>query len=134
MDNSAKLDKWNAVKKHIDSNQTKQGVEIQRIYWTKIGQNVGSEVFGKGENFARPVLVISAFYNGTFLGVPLTSKIQNKRGRLYYKFMDNKGKMQTALLGQMKIFDIKRIGAYLSRIDDENFVKLKEKIKSEIIK
>ncbi len=134
MDNSARLDKWNAVKKRIDSNQTKQGVEIQRIYWTKIGQNVGSEVFGKGENFARPVLVISAFYNGTFLGVPLTSKIQNKRGRLYYKFMDNKGKMQTALLGQMKIFDIKRIGAYLSRIDDENFVKLKEKIKSEIIK
>lgn len=134
MDNSARLDKWNAVKKRIDSNQTKQGVEIQRIYWTKIGQNFGSEVFGKGENFARPVLVISAFYNGTFLGVPLTSKIQNKRGRLYYKFMDNKGKMQTALLGQMKIFDIKRIGAYLSRIDDENFVKLKEKIKSEIIK
>lgn len=134
MDNSARLDKWNAVKKRIDSNQTKQGVEIQRIYWTKIGQNVGSEVFGKGENFARPVLVISAFYNGTFLGVPLTSKIQNKRGRLYYKFMDNKGKMQTALLGQMKILDIKRIGAYLSRIDDENFVKLKEKIKSEIIK
>lgn len=134
MDNSAKLDKWNAVKKRVDSSKTKQSVEIQRIYWTKIGQNIGSEVFGKGANFARPVLVISVFYNGTFLGVPLTSKFQNKRGKFYFKFTDNKGTLQTALLGQIKIFDIKRIGAYLSKIDDKNFAKLKEKIKSEIIK
>lgn len=134
MDNSAKLDKWNAVKKSIDNAQTKQGVKNQRIYWTKIGQNVGNEVFGKGNNFARPVLVVSAFANDTFLGVPLSSKAQNKKGKFYHKFIDSKGKMQIALLGQVRIFDIKRVGAYLSKMDRENFAKIKEKIKGEIVR
>ena len=134
MDNQTKLDRWNVVKKHIDSSTTRQRVEIQRIYWTKIGQNIGNEVFGKGVTFARPVLVISVFFNDNFLGVPLTSKTQNKRGKFYHKFVDSKGKEQVALLGQVRIFDIKRIGAYLSKIDNQNFVKIKEKIKSEIVK
>ena len=134
MDNQTKLDRWNVVKKHIDSSTTRQRVEIQRIYWTKIGQNIGNEVFGKGVTFARPVLVISVFFNDTFLGVPLTSKTQKKRGKFYHKFVDSKGKEQVALLGQVRIFDIKRIGAYLSKIDNQNFAKIKEKIKSEIVK
>ena len=66
--------------------------------------------------------------------MPLTSKTQNKRGKFYHKFVDSKGKEQVALLGQVRIFDIKRIGAYLSKIDNQNFVKIKEKIKSEIVK
>lgn len=40
MDNSAKLDKWNAVKKSIDTQNFKKQVEIQSIYWISIGQNV----------------------------------------------------------------------------------------------
>lgn len=66
--------------------------------------------------------------------MPLTSKTQNKRGKFYHKFVDSKGKEQVALLGQVRIFDIKRIGAYLSKIDNQNFAKIKEKIKSEIVK
>ena len=54
MDNSAKLDSWNAVKKGVDSSETRQRVEIQRIYWTKIGQNIGNEVFGKGVTLCSP--------------------------------------------------------------------------------
>ena len=134
MDNQTKLDRWNVVKKYIDSSETRQRVGIQRIYWTKIGQNIGNEVFGKGATFARPVLVVSVLFNDTFLGVPLTSKTQGKRGRFYYKFVDSKGKEQVALLGQVRIFDIKRIGAYLSKIDRQNFAKIKEKIKGEVVK
>ena len=133
MDNSAKLDKWNAVKKSVDKKKFKQKIEIQRIYWTKIGQNVGSEVFGKGENFARPVLVIKVFYNHTFLGIPLTSKTQNKRGKFYFKFKDSKDRLQVALLAQMRTFDTKRKANYISKISDENFIKLKKKIQSEIL-
>ena len=61
MDNQTKLDRWNVVKKHIDSSTTRQRVEIQRIYWTKIGQNIGNEVFGKGVTFARPVFSDKSF-------------------------------------------------------------------------
>lgn len=133
MDNSTKLDKWNVVKKNIDKQNFKKKVEIQSIYWISIGQNVGSEVFGKGKDFARPVLVIKVFYNHTFLGIPLTSKVKNKRGKLYFKFEDSKNRLQVALLAQMRIFDTKRKANYISKMSDENFTKLKEKIKNEFL-
>lgn len=133
MDNQTKLDRWNVVKKHIDSSTTRQRVEIQRIYWVSIGQNVGSEVYGKGKDFARPVLVVKVFFNDTFLGVPLTSKAKNKTGRLYYKFIDSKNRLQVALLGQIRIFDIKRVANYISKVEKSDFEKIREKIQKEIV-
>lgn len=133
MDNQTKLDRWNVVKKHIDSSTTRQRVEIQRIYWVSIGQNVGSEVYGKGKDFARPVLVVKVFFNDTFLGVPLTSKAKNKTGRLYYKFIDSKNRLQVALLGQIRIFDIKRVANYISKVEKSDFEKIRVKIQKEIV-
>ena len=133
MDNGVKLDEWNIVKKDIDRQRIKKRVENQGIYWISIGQNVGSEVYGKGQDFVRPVLVLCVFFNHTFLGVPLSSKFRNKTGRLYYKFKDSKGRLQVALLGQMRTFDTRRKANYISKINDNDFAKLKEKIKSEII-
>ena len=133
MDNSAKLDKWNAIKKSIDTQKIIKKAQNKRIFWVCIGQNVGSEVFGKSGIFTRPVLVVNVFFNGTFLGVPLSSKAQNKKGKFYHKFIDSKGKMQVALLGQIRIFDTKRIETYIGKIDDENFKQIKEKIKNHIV-
>ncbi len=135
MDNLAKLDKWNAVKKSIDTQNFKKQVEIQSIYWISIGQNVGSEVFGKSGIFTRPVLVVNVFFNGTFLGVPLSSKAQNKKGKFYHKFIDSKGKMQVALLGQVRIFDSKRktTNKHISKVNDKDFLQIKDKLKSVVI-
>ena len=133
MDNSAKLDKWNAIKKSIDTQKIIKKAQNKRIFWVCVGQNVGSEVYGKSGIFTRPVLVVNVFFNGTFLGVPLSSKAQNKKGKFYHKFIDSKGKMQVALLGQIRIFDTKRIETYIGKIDDENFKQIKEKIKNHIV-
>ena len=135
MDNSTKLDKWNAVKKSIDTQNFKKQVEIQSIYWISIGQNVGSEVFGKSGIFTRPVLVVNVFFNGTFLGVPLSNKAQNKKSKFYYKFIDSKGKMQVALLGQVRIFDSKRktTNKHISKVNDKDFLQIKDKLKSVVI-
>lgn len=134
MNLQTKFDEWNNVKKAISEQKSKKQLSIKEIHWIHIGQNVGSEVYGKGKDFVRPVLVLSIFHNFTFLGVPLTSKTQRKRGKSYYKFTDSKGRIQVALLGQMRIFDIRRKINYISKISDENFTELKEKIKNEIIK
>ena len=133
MNNQVRLDEWNIVKKGIDEQRIRKQVESQGIYWISIGQNVGSEVFGKGRDFVRPVLVIKVFYNYTFFGVPLTSKSQNKRGRFYFKFKDSKGKLQVALLGQMRTFDTRRKANYISKIGDSDFAVLKAKIKKEVL-
>lgn len=101
-DEDLKFDEWNKLKKETEKTKKKKYVEIKKIYWVKIGKNIGSEVYGKGKDFAKVVLMINVFYNGSFLGVPLSSKSKNKSGKLYYKFTDEKGKLQVALLGQVK--------------------------------
>ena len=135
MDNQIKLDEWNAIKKGIDGQENRKKVEIQRIYWVSIGQNVGGEIYGKSRIFTRPVLVVNVFFNGLFVGVPLSSKVRNKRGKLCYKFTDSKGKEQLALLGQMRIYDSRRktSSRHIGEIDDETFKIIKEKIKRIVI-
>lgn len=128
-----KFDEWNRVKKKTEKFKNRKYVEIKKIYWVKLGQNIGTEIYGKGKDFARPVLVINSFYNGSFLGVPLSSKTNNKSGKLYYKFFDSKGNMQVALLGQIRIFDLKRKISYMSQMKYEDFITIKEKIKEDII-
>lgn len=55
MDN---FDKWNHIKKEIHNNRNANFVKEGCVYWVNIGYNIGNEVYGKGENFERPVLVM----------------------------------------------------------------------------
>ena len=135
MNNQIKLDEWNAIKKGIDGQENRKKLEIRRIYWVSIGQNVGGEIYGKSRIFTRPVLVVNVFFNGLFVGVPLSSKVRNKRGKFCHKFTDSKGKEQLALLGQMRIYDSRRktSSRHIGEIDDETFKIIKEKIKRIVI-
>lgn len=92
-------------------------------------------MFGKSGIFTHPVLVVNVFFNGTFLGVSLSSKAQNKKGKFYHKFIDSKGKMQVALLGQVRIFDSKRktTNKHISKVNDKDFSQIKEKLKNAVI-
>ncbi|EJO7353332.1 type II toxin-antitoxin system PemK/MazF family toxin, partial [Campylobacter coli] len=48
-------------------------------------------------------------------------------GFLFHKFKDNKGTLQVALLGQMRVFDTKRIKTYIGKINDKDFEMIKNK-------
>lgn len=131
-----KFDEWNEVKKATNV-KPYENIKIseKNIYWVKIGQNVGSEIYGKGEYYTRPVLVLKKFYIknyiNCFLGVPLSSKTKGKSGSLFYKFTTNNNKMQVALLSQIRVFDAKRVSDYYKgKILKDDFIKIKEKIKS----
>lgn len=52
--------------------------------------NIGMEIYGKGELYLRPVLIINAKDQNTFIGIPLTSKIKNSRYGCVIKTSDNK--------------------------------------------
>ncbi|MBD3841314.1 MAG: type II toxin-antitoxin system PemK/MazF family toxin [Campylobacterales bacterium] len=91
-----------------------------------IGKNVGYETLGKQELFLRPVLVYKKLSKSTFLGIPLTSKI--KEGSYYFSFNYKKGITSTAMLNQMRVFDIKR-SEYLSGYINKNiYANLERKI------
>ena len=90
-------------------------------------------LYGKGEKFRRPVLVLNTFKNGMFFGVPLSSKTKNKTGFMFYKFKDNQDMEQVALFGQAKNFDTKRILQYMGKINRVELKKMREKFSESIV-
>lgn len=122
---------WNVAKIQTATAKPKN-IQNGYIYWTKIGKNVGCEVFGKNADFIRPVLVIKRFSikSSLFLGIPLSSKIKNNPQS--YIFTDSKGKKQNALLNQMRVFDTRRIVSRCSKINENELQKIRDKIKVHI--
>jgi predicted glycosyltransferase len=115
------FDKWNELKKEIDERKKILKFRQRDIWFLNIGKNIGYEQNGKGDEFLRPVVVLRKFSNRYFLGVPLSSK--EKIGSYFFTFY-HKGKLQTALLNQTRVFDIKRKKFFYGRLGKNTFDKL----------
>ena len=119
------FDNWNNVKKRLEDKEIisyKQG----EIYFMSVGQNVGYEVYGKQELFLRPVLVYRKLSKQTFIGIPLSSK--EKIGSYFFSFSYKDNKNSTALLNQIRVFDIRRSVYYSGYIKNNDLGKLKSKL------
>ena len=123
-----RYDEWNELKKNLSSSEKIFTFKVREIYWVKIGQNIGYEVYGKGDDFVRPVLVLRKFSKESFLGIPLTSQI--KEDMFHFGFTPiNKQKKNYAILSQVKFFSTKRIKTKFGKISIEDFEKLKIELK-----
>lgn len=121
-----KFDEWNRVKKDLDK---KEVIKFSKrsIYFMSVGQNIGHEVYGKNRLFLRPVLVYKKLTSTTFLGIPLTSK--EKNGSYFFTFSYKKGKKSTALLHQMRVYDIRRSEYLSGYINKNTYENLEKKVK-----
>ena len=114
---------WNRLKERLNN---KQAIFFNErdILFISMGQNIGFEQYGKGEEFLRPVVVLKKFNKHLFLGVPLSSKVKNG---FYFHTIHFKGRENSALLLQSKTFDSKRIQYKLARLSEKEFEVLVEK-------
>ncbi|NOQ29798.1 MAG: sulfate adenylyltransferase subunit CysN [Helicobacteraceae bacterium] len=118
---------WNDKKQIIHNNNEKYIKFRERdILFLSVGQNIGYEQYGKGDEFLRPVLVYKKFNSRTFLGIPLSSK--EKSGSYYFSFNYTKDTISTANFSQMKTFDIKRVKYRSGYIKAPEFEKLSKKL------
>jgi len=122
---SKRFDQWNNKKKLIDSEQNPKIVKERDILFLSVGENVGFEQNGKGKDFLRPVLVYKKFSSSVFLGVPLTKT--QKDEKFYFSF-PFKGKISTAILSQIRLFDTKRVKYFRGRLGRGAFGELKKKL------
>ena len=123
-----KYDSWNEVKKKTQNSNQQWTIKVREIYWLKIGENIGYEVYGKGENFTRPVLILRKFSKDSFLGIPLTSAVKNDM--FHFGFMPMRGrKLNNAILSQVRLFSSKRIHDKMGKISIDDFNELKVKLK-----
>ena len=124
--NMKRFDEWNKIKKQLEQQEIITHFKQREIYWTKLGQNIGYETYGKGVEFLRPVLIYKKLGNFSFLGIPLTSK--EKNGNFYFSFYPiNKSKINYALLNQAKVISVKRLNNKFGKISVDDYKQLKEK-------
>jgi len=125
------FDKWNNVKKEINKKENFVGFKEREIFWLRLGKNIGSEEFGKGNEFQRPVIIIKKLTKDLFFGVPLTSKIKNGSYFYTFQYKDKKNKIHhnTAMILQLRVFDKKRLMSRIGTMPKEDFETLLEMIR-----
>ena len=116
------FDYWNIVKKKLQQREAVKFFKERQIWWMNIGQNLGSESYGKGATFTRPVLIFKKLSADLFLGLPITSKM--KEGS-WYVSIKHKGQDLNILLNQVRVCDKKRLTNRFGQIDDTDYDKIK---------
>lgn len=107
------FDCWNNIKKDMHQNKNRVHFRQGEIWFVSIGQNIGYEVYGKGEKFLRPVVIFRKINKNTFLAIPLTSKIKED-------------KQNSAILSQVKTIDAKRLAYKTGNLDRNVFENLEK--------
>ena len=127
------FNEWFDSKKEIHTNKIRPDFAIGEVWYCSFGENIGFEIDGKNKEntiqklFLRPVLVIQATSKYTFVGLPLTSKIEKYVGKVYAFITTIKDVPNAVLLGQVKTFDAKRLQFRMTKISDKKIQTIKEK-------
>ena len=93
------------------------------IWWSYFGENVGTEINGKGDFLTRPIVVLKKYDRHSFLAIPLTT--QSKEGTWFLTFTHNK-KTQTAVLSQARIISYKRLKERVGKVDSIDYDNIKK--------
>ena len=117
-------DWWNQIKVRTSKKESKVLFKRGEIWWCRVGLNVGEEIFGKGIQFLRPILVFRKFTSNSFLGLALTT--QEKKGSWYAETILN-NKKRFVMLNQARIFDKKRLVERIGTIEDCQFIEVKNR-------
>ena len=122
-------DKWNEVKQKTQKNKRLLGIRPRDIFWAKIGQNIGSEEYGKNDNFARPLIIVRKLTHDLFIGVPLTSTLKDNDyfHSFEYENKTNGLTKNSAMILQIRVFSIKRLMNKTGVINKDDFEKVIEK-------
>ena len=104
---------WIEIKKKLHEDKKIRVMREGEIWWCAVGENVVSEICGKGKTFARPVLILRKLGKLDFMGVPLTSK--RHKGSWYVEF-GFKGKTQVAVVAQVENVSIYRLYSKIGRV------------------
>ena len=121
------FDKWNKLKKEIENNNKKVLFNEWEIWWLSIWLNTRQETCWKWENFRRPVLVLKKLSSFTFIWIPLSTK--TKKWTWFANYKQNWEKF-TALLYQIRMFDIWRFQRRIWEIDERDFLQIKNRLKN----
>ncbi|HEY9582711.1 MAG TPA: type II toxin-antitoxin system PemK/MazF family toxin [Candidatus Paceibacterota bacterium] len=119
--------KWHKCKQVIQNEHPRLFFHEQDIWFCHLGENVGVEQDGRGDEYMRPVIVLKKFNNEVFWAVPLT--MTQKKNKYYFAFKFKEGEVSTAILSQLRLIDAKRLRYKMGVISKGDSDGLKGKIR-----
>lgn len=125
------FDRWNEDKKKLDRTRSDFDFHEREIWWCAIGLNIGSEQLSFSTDFSRPILVVRRLSPNVFLGIPLTTKTDDRlpfRVRIVVEGVSN-----DVLVGQIRAFDRKRLYRKIAVMSEADFETVKNHL-VEVIK
>lgn len=134
MQNNKDYSVWTPLKRSLhNTEEARLFFHEREIWYCHIGENIGFEQDGRGEEFLRPVMIVRKFNNEIFWGISLTHTA--KDSPFYFSFIRwledgvNAGE-STAILSQIRLIDAKRLRRMIGYISNGDFGVLKEKLKA----
>ncbi len=118
--------KWHSQKRHIENERPRVFFKEREIWFCHLGENVGFEQDGRGDEFLRPIVVLKKFNNEVLWVVPLTKT--DKKNKYYFPFSFN-NETSVAILSQIRLVDAKRLKYKMGDMKVEYFKVLKNKIR-----
>ncbi|MFA5744880.1 MAG: type II toxin-antitoxin system PemK/MazF family toxin [Candidatus Paceibacterota bacterium] len=119
--------KWFKEKTEVYNEKTRPFFRNGEVWFTALGENIGFEQDGRGENYLRPVVIIRKFNNEVFWAIPLTKN--KKNGKFYFSFI-LVGETSTAILSQIRLVDAKRLFYRLGIMRAEDLAEMKKRLKA----
>ncbi|MBI4093760.1 type II toxin-antitoxin system PemK/MazF family toxin [Candidatus Kaiserbacteria bacterium] len=128
--------KWTPLKLTLNNTgESRLFFHPREIWYCHLGENIGFEQDGRGENFLRPVIVARKFNNEIFWGIPLTRT--GKKLPFYFAFTmevdegrELSSEESVAVLSQIRLIDAKRLRRLIGYISEADFATLKTKLKA----
>jgi len=120
------FDKWNNEKTKAHQAKNRVFFHEREVWWCRIGINIGYEQDGKGDNFARPVIIFKKFNNEVCWVIPLSTKI--KQGKFYVPIELKDKTERVAIISQLRLADAKRLYQKIAVLDRTDYEKMLDAI------
>lgn len=120
------FDKWNNKKTKVHQTENRVFFHEREAWWCRIGLNIGYEQDGKGDNFARPVIIFKKFNNEVCWIIPLSTKI--KKGKFYTPIDLEDKTERVAIISQLRLIDAKRLYQKIGVLSAVNYKKIQDAI------
>jgi mRNA interferase MazF len=121
------FDKWNEKKKQINNSTINFYFKEQEVWWIRTGLNIGIESNGKGNEFARPVLIIKKHNMHSCLVVSLTTSGKINKANIVLDTINHPNIF--VKLSQIKTIDSKRLFSKMFFLNQLAFENIKNEIR-----
>jgi len=94
------------------------------IWWSSLGENVGTEINGKGKSFKRPVIIFKKISRKFYFVIPASSQMH--AGPWYMPYKD--GELEViACLHQARSIDSRRLLNKQGEMNSTDFINLRQR-------